>query len=245
MGRGPDVRPRWIHVRGPGRSEPTEMGGRQPSDDSREDCRRGSGSIYSKSARARPDWRMTLARVPSLSSACRGTGTVVVDVALRRCMTAWLPRRLTSLKPFSSRMRQTSAPERRRSLLANRNLERTHFDVYPKALGEFGWRRHLEKQLQRLGEIRTSLVCRITLARNIDIRAESDVSVPFSPSDGGEASGAMHGSIVAQAAEAVNSGTGVTPFASVAPGDRACHERGSEAGGGRPSPFGLRRTAFA
>jgi len=30
-------------------------------------------------------------------------------------------------------MRQTSAPERRRSLLANRNLERTHFNVDAKA----------------------------------------------------------------------------------------------------------------
>jgi len=90
---------------------------------------------------------MILARVPSLSSACRGTGTVIVDVRLRCCMTAWLPRCRTSVKPFSWRMRQTSAPERRRSLLANRNLERTHFNVDAKARGEFGWRRRLEEEL--------------------------------------------------------------------------------------------------
>jgi hypothetical protein len=76
---------------------------------------------------------MMLARVPSLSSECSGTGTVMVAVMLRRCMTAWLPRRRTSVKPFYWRMRQTSAPERRRSLLANRNLERTHFNVDAKA----------------------------------------------------------------------------------------------------------------
>jgi len=176
-------------------------------------CR--SGSVYSNSARARPDWRMMLARMPSLSSVCRGTRTVIVVVVLRRCMTAWLPRRRTSVKPFSWRMRQTSAPERRRSLLANRNLERTHFNVDAKALGEFGWRRRLEEELQRFSEIRASLLHRITLARNIDVRAERDVPVPFAPGHGGKASSTVHGSIVAQAAEKANRGTGGTRFALV------------------------------
>jgi len=139
---------------------------------------------------------MMLARVPSLSSVCSGTGTVMVAVITRRCMMAWLPRRRTSVKPFSWRMRQTSAPERRRSLLANRNLERTYLNVDAKTLGEFGWRRCLEEELQRFSEIRASLLHRITLARNIDVRAESDVPVPFAPSHGGEASGDVHGSIV-------------------------------------------------
>jgi hypothetical protein len=57
---------------------------------------------------------------------------------------------------------------------------------------------------------------RITLARNIDVRAERDVPVPFAPGHGGKASSTVHGSIVAQAAEKANGGTGGTRFALVA-----------------------------
>ena len=41
----------------------------------------------SKSRRATPDWRMMLDSVPSVSSAWSGTGTVVVVLPNRCCMT--------------------------------------------------------------------------------------------------------------------------------------------------------------
>ena len=60
--------------------------------------------------------------VPVRSSRWSGTGTVVVRPPCVLCITMWLPRRLTSVKPWDSRTRQTSRPERGRSL-ANGNLD--------------------------------------------------------------------------------------------------------------------------
>lgn len=62
-------------------------------------------------------------RVPALNSGWSGTGTVMVPVSDRRCITTWLPRRRTSsVKPFFSRIWQTCRPERTRSL-AMRSFE--------------------------------------------------------------------------------------------------------------------------
>lgn len=61
-----------------------------------------------------------------------GTGTVIVPDSARRCITMWLPRRRTSLKPWPPRISQTSRPDRTRSL-ATRRVEPRHeyFGVKP------------------------------------------------------------------------------------------------------------------
>jgi hypothetical protein len=55
-------------------------------------------------------------------SSCSGTGTVTVVPAVRFCMTAWLPRCLTTSKPWSPSSRHNSLPEKTRNL-TNRDLK--------------------------------------------------------------------------------------------------------------------------
>ena len=62
----------------------------------------------------------------------REPGTVVVPCGSAFCIEIWLPRRLTSTKPWTARIRQTSRPERTRSL-ANRDLDVGHVDLAAKA----------------------------------------------------------------------------------------------------------------
>lgn len=63
-----------------------------------------------------------LRKVPIRSCGWSGTGTVIVPPSIFLCMMQWLPRWRISLNPSDSRMRQTSRPERTRSL-PNRYLD--------------------------------------------------------------------------------------------------------------------------
>lgn len=82
----------------------------------------------SNSARGNPDCLMMLDSVPCLSVPWRGTGTVTVVFSTRFCMTRWLPRCRTATNPFCSRIRQTSTPDRTRSL-PNHDLNLRHEDL--------------------------------------------------------------------------------------------------------------------
>ena len=92
-------------------------------------------------------------RVPIFSSAWSGTGTVIVPPSVRYCITTWLPRRRTSTKPFCWRMRQTSWPERTRSLAMGR-FEAGYEDLAVQALLHLRRIGTLEEQLHGFLEIR-------------------------------------------------------------------------------------------
>ena len=65
---------------------------------------------------------MMLFSVPRRTQECIGTGTVTVVSSVRFCMIRWLPLWRTELNPSDSKIRQTSSPERTRSL-PNRDLD--------------------------------------------------------------------------------------------------------------------------
>ena len=76
-----------------------------------------------------PDCRTIDWSVPIRSSEWSGTGIVMVDSGIRFCITIWLPRRRTSLKPCCSSKRQTSLPDRMRNL-ANSHLKSGDEDFF-------------------------------------------------------------------------------------------------------------------
>jgi hypothetical protein len=59
-------------------------------------------------------------------------------------MIRWLPRWRTATNPFRSRIRQTSSPDRTRSL-PNRNLNLRNEDLTAESSGHFGWVGGLEE----------------------------------------------------------------------------------------------------
>lgn len=77
--------------------------------------------------------RMMESRVPMAISRWSGTGTVIVPDSVRCCITMWLPRCRTSLKPWPQRIWQTSRPDRTRSL-ATRRFESRHEHLGVKPL---------------------------------------------------------------------------------------------------------------
>ena len=84
-------------------------------------------------------------------------------------------------------MRQTSRPERTRSL-ANRDLDLGHIDLAAQAPVDFPGGRGLEKQRERLGEVVARLGHGRALARDIDLGAERHVAVALAFDDSGQAS---------------------------------------------------------
>src|SRR6266496_2799493 len=94
------------------------------------------------------------------------------------CITTWLPLRRTSAKPCWTRTLHTSRPERTLSL-PNLNLKPSHKDLGVGALLNLAWRGCLEKQLDCFLEIPSGRFDRVTLARDIELRAKSNVAVPF------------------------------------------------------------------
>lgn len=104
--------------------------------------------------------------VPMASSAWSGIGTVIVPSEVRRCVTTWLPRRRTSVNPCCSRMRQTSRPERTRSLTID-DVERRHEYAGPQALGDLSGVGRLEEEGDRLTEVRGGLFDRRPLAGDV------------------------------------------------------------------------------
>src|SRR5260370_5664504 len=73
-------------------------------------------------------------------------------------------------------MRQTSEPERTRSL-PNRYLNLSYEDLVVRAPGDFGWGGRLKKQRERLDQVGSRLFNRGTLARNIKFRAQRHETV--------------------------------------------------------------------
>jgi len=117
-----------------------------------------------------------LSSVPRRTGSWSGTGTVVVVVSKRFCMIRWLPRWRTAANPFCSRIRQTSEPERTRSL-PNRNLNLSHEDFVAKTPGDFRRVGHFEEKRKRLDEVRTRFFNGRTVARNIELGAQRHKSI--------------------------------------------------------------------
>jgi hypothetical protein len=105
------------------------------------------------------------------SSLWFGTGTVIVELSVRRCIIMWLPLCLTLEKPFFSRIRQTSSPESTGNL-GNAHLQRGHVGFSRKAFLNFLGGGTLEKQFHSLSKIQLSFLNRIALARNINFGAQ-------------------------------------------------------------------------
>src|ERR1035438_998397 len=91
-------------------------------------------------------------------------------------MTRWLPLWRTATNPFCSRIRQTSEPERTRSL-PNGHLNLSYEDLVVRASCDFGWGGRFEKQRERLDQVGSRLFNRCTLARNIEFRAQRHETV--------------------------------------------------------------------
>ena len=121
---------------------------------------------------------MTDLSVPMRNSLWSGTGTVTVPVPSSFCMTMWLPRLLTSTKPFEARIRQTSRPERTRSL-PNRDLYMGHVDLVAPAPLDFLGGRRLEEERDRFLEVAPSLGYGVSLAGNIHFRTQCHVPIAF------------------------------------------------------------------
>src|SRR5207249_3664533 len=105
-------------------------------------------------------------------------GTVTVPSSVRRCMTTWLPRRRTSVKPWDSSILQTSRPERRRSL-AMLGFESRHVDFGVQAPFDFGGISTFQEQSNRLFQVSRSFLDRCTLAGHVELRAKSHVQIAF------------------------------------------------------------------
>ncbi len=86
------------------------------------------------------------ASVPILISLWFGIGTVTVLPIISFCMTMWLPRLRICLKPFDSRIRETSRPDRVLSL-ANGHFHLGYIDLLVQPLFDFLWRRGLKEEL--------------------------------------------------------------------------------------------------
>ena len=99
--------------------------------------------------------------VPIRISSCCGTGTVIVDVPVRFCMTIWLPRWRTCSNPCCANNRHSSRPEKTRSL-PNRDLDPRDEDLVVESCVDLFRVRCLEEELERLLEVGTRLVDRGT-----------------------------------------------------------------------------------
>lgn len=86
-------------------------------------------------------------------------------------MIRWLPCWRTAANPCCSRIRQTSGPERTRSL-PNQHLNLSHENFVVKAPGDFGRGGSFEEQRERLNEVDSGFFNGRTLARNIELRAQ-------------------------------------------------------------------------
>ena len=130
-------------------------------------------------------------RVPIRSSGWSGMGTVLVDSPSCHCMTTWLPRRRTSTKPCLARMRQTSRPERVRSL-PNLHVERRDVELALEALPDLTLARSLKEEGDRLLDVMASLLDAVALAGNVEFGAQGNVAVPFVVDPGSDMLDALH-----------------------------------------------------
>ena len=107
---------------------------------------------------------------------------MTVVSAVRLCITIWLPRRRTSRKPCRVRIWQTSRPERIRSL-PNRDFEARDENLASEATLDFGGIRGLEEKLYSFNEIPAGFLNRVSLACDIQFRAQRDVPRSLSLND--------------------------------------------------------------
>src|SRR5690242_11127026 len=124
-------------------------------------------------------------RVPILTSSWSGTGTVVVFPAWIRCIRMWLPRRQTSTNPCNARIRQTSRPDITRSL-PNCDLNLSYKHILLESPVDLVGRRAFKKQFEGFAKIFAGLLNRISLAGDIEFRAEGDECAVFRQNDGGQ-----------------------------------------------------------
>src|SRR6476469_6945822 len=120
---------------------------------------------------------------------------VIVEVPVRCCRMMWLPRRRTSTNPCCARIRQASRPDITRSL-PNLDLEPRNEDLVLQTALYFGRIRALEEQLEGFDEIAPRLLDRVTLARDVQLGTEGDVSIPFPFDDPGERPALVHGNLL-------------------------------------------------
>jgi len=81
-------------------------------------------------------------------------------------------------------MRQTSRPERTRSLPID-DVERRHEYVGPKAPGDLSGVGCLQEQRNRLPEVRGGLFDRAPLTGDVELGAQRDINVAFTFEDSG------------------------------------------------------------
>jgi len=112
-------------------------------------------------------------------------------VSKRFCMIRWLPCWRTSTNPCCSRIRQTSEPERTRSL-PNRHLDLSDENLVVKTSGDFGWGGRLKEEGERLYEIDSRFFNRPAFARNVEFRAQRHKSVVFTFDNRGQALRRLH-----------------------------------------------------
>ena len=130
-------------------------------------------------------------RVPILISRWSGTGTVIVDVPTRFCITTWLPRCRTAANPCRSKIRHTSLPENTPNLGMD-GLEAGHKDFVMEPFGEFLRRRALEEQFNGLTQVGQCLFHGVALAGNIEFRAQRHVTVALALEDRCELAFLLH-----------------------------------------------------
>src|SRR3989344_9521643 len=116
--------------------------------------------------------------VPTLSSGWSGMGTVTVPVLVLRCMTTWLPCRRTSMKPCLPRIRQTSRPDRTRSLATCR-FESGDQYLGVQALLDFSGIGGFQEQLHRFLQIGCCFLDRWPLTGDIQLRTQGNIQITF------------------------------------------------------------------
>ena len=99
--------------------------------------------------------------------------------------TTWLPRLRTSAKPWEARIRQTSRPERTRSL-PNRDFDMGHVDFVAPAVCDFLGGRRFEEECERFLEMGPRLSYGVSLTGNIHFRAKSNIPVALAFDDRGQ-----------------------------------------------------------
>ena len=148
----------------------------------------------------------------------------------------WLPRWRTATNPCCSRILQTSAPERTRSL-PNGHLNLSYENLVVQPPSNLGWRGCLEKERQGFDQIGASLLHRSALTGNVEFGAQCHEIIVFTLNNGRQSVGCGY--------------TGIVPHTTIRPAARAprrcaaCARCGARApagcSGANPGPGGASR----
>lgn len=107
---------------------------------------------------------------------------MIVVSSIRFCMIRWLPRSRIATNPFCSSTRQTSSPDRTRSL-PNGNLDLGDEHLAAETPDNFGPVGGFEEKSEGLNQIRFGFIDRSALARDVEFRAKRHKSRVFSFDD--------------------------------------------------------------